>query len=314
MIQEAHELVSRELRKTPCDFCPELSARYGVPIYIKLEFLQVTGSFKPRGALFRMAQLTSVEKQKGIVTCSAGNHGKACAFVAHKMGIPCRVFVPKNVDEAKLKGIKSYGAEVVHSPYIGYDDTEALAQDEAKREMRPFISPFDDDYIMAGNGGTISMEIHRDIPEVQNILFPVGGGGLGAGLSFYIKEKRPKLRLIGCQHKDSPALKLSLDIGKTVTRLPAIETLAGGIEGGLGANCFYYLKERIDDVALLSEQDLYRGVLWMLEQHQFLIEPSASPPLAALLTGKIEKLVGPTVLVLTGRNVSLSNLGAMNLH
>lgn len=308
MIDEAAAFLENHTLKTPCEYSQELSTLCGVPVYLKLEFLQVTGSFKSRGAFFKLSKLTQEERQRGVVTCSAGNHGKAVAYVAQKMGLTATIFVPKAVDEAKLQGIMALGAKVIHSPFIGYDETEALAKQEAAKSGRPYITPFDDDHIMAANGGTIAKEILQEVPEARTFLLPVGGGGLASGFGFFVKAHHKESRLIGCQHHKSPALQLSLQQKKAVTQLPSLETLAGGIEGGLGANCFHYLQSRIDDVALCTEKELYQAVGWMLDKHQYLIEPSSAPPISALIHRKIKGLKTPCVIVLTGRNVSSSSL------
>ena len=308
MIQDAASIVQGNIRKTPIEYSSKLSQIMGVPVYLKLEFLQITGSFKLRGALYKLSKLSQKEKNSGVITCSAGNHGKAIAYVGKKMGIKSTIYVPRDVDESKYLGILEYGAEIVRSPYPGYDDTMDLALKDAKESGKQFISPFDTDEIMASNGGTIALEVLEDIPQARNFIMPIGGGGLAAGFSYFVKDKMAKASVIGCQHRDSPGLKLSLEKGEAVTRLPAIETIAGGIEGGLGANCFKYLKTRIDEVALVSEKEIKEAVAWGLENHQYLIEPSGAAPIAACISGKIKNLEGPTVLILTGRNVSLGTL------
>ncbi|MCE5317354.1 MAG: threonine/serine dehydratase [Parachlamydia sp.] len=304
MIEKAAETLQPHILKTPIVPSPSLSKLLGVPIYLKLEFLQHTGSFKLRGALFRLSQLPDQE----VVTCSAGNHGKAVAYVATKLGKIATIFVPRDVDQAKYQGMLDYGAKVVRSDFPGYDDTEELAKRYAETSQLPFISAFDDSEIMAGNGGTLAMEVADALPEASTFILPVGGGGLSAGFSYYMKERLPNCRIIGCQHCDSPALHLSLKQGSAVTRLPAVQTIAGGVEGGLGASCFHYLKTRIDQVALVTEEEIIHAFRWMLQQHGYLIEPTAAITLAACLSGKIKDLTTPTVIILSGRNVSMETL------
>jgi threonine dehydratase len=307
-IQEAARFLSDRIRRTPADPSPELSAKLGVPVWLKLESLQVTGSFKIRGALFRFSRLTDAERKSGIVTCSAGNHGKACAYAGRELGIPTTIYVPRTVDEAKHRGMCAQGGEVVVSAFPGFDETEEWAREEARKSGRPFVSAFDDYDIMAGNGGTLGQEILDDLPGAKNFIAPVGGGGLGAGLSFLIKEKVTAARIIACQHEASPALKLSLEKGAAVTRLPFAETLAPGIEGGIGACTFEILGPRVDHVVLVNDEEIRAAIRWMLEEHQYLIEPTAAVVLAACLTGRVGTLSGPTVVVLSGRNVSYSTI------
>ncbi|MBI4586086.1 MAG: pyridoxal-phosphate dependent enzyme [Planctomycetes bacterium] len=308
LIDEARAFLAGRIRRTPLEESPALSRRLGGPAWLKLEFLQITGSFKARGALFRSSRLEAEERRRGVATCSAGNHGLGMAHAARELGLEATVYVPSRIDESKLEGIRALGVKVIRSPFPGFDDAEAWAKEEARRAGRSWISAFDDPAIMAANGGTIAAEIIEDLPEAKSCLFPVGGGGLGAGLAFYLKQRAPALRLIACQHERSPALKLSLDRGEAITRLPAAETLAGGLEGGIGAGPFAVLKDRLSEVALVSEEEIFEAVRWLLAEHRYLIEPSAAASLAACLAGKVPAPPLPAVIILTGRNVSLSSL------
>jgi threonine dehydratase len=303
-IEEAARFLCGRIRRTPMEASPGLSAKLGVPVWLKLESLQLTGSIKIRGALFRMSRLSEAERRSGIVTCSAGNHGKACAYAGRELSVRTTIYVPSTVDQAKYQGMISLGAEVVVAAPTGYDETEDLAQEEARRSGRPFLSGFDDFDVMAANGGTLAMEILDDLPQAGNFIFPVGGGGLGAGLAFYAKEKIPGARLIGCQLEASPAFQISLARGRAATRMPSVETIAGGIEGGIGAQTFEILRTRMDHVALVNDSDIRAAMRWMLDEHQYLIEPTAAAAVAACLSGKVGSLDGPTVVVITGRNVS----------
>jgi len=305
LIEQARAFLSGRLRPTPVEESPALSAILGVPAWLKLESLQVTGSFKIRGALFRLSRLSEHEKRAGIATCSAGNHGKAVAYAARSLGLVPTITVPSSVDESKYRAMVALGAEVIRSEFPGYDDTEEWAMREAERSGRVWISAFDDEAIMAGNGGSLALEILEDVPDARAFVLPVGGGGMSAGLAFAVREKLSHATIVGCQHEASPALALSLERGHAVTRLPAVETAAGGIEGGIGRKTFEILRSRIDRVALVSEREIFEGVRWILEKHQHLIEPSAAAAVAACLTGKAGRFESPVVVVISGRNVSL---------
>jgi threonine dehydratase len=307
-VEEAFALLEARIRRTPAEESLDLSRRLGVPVWLKLESLQITGSFKVRGALFRLSQLSEAERRAGVATCSAGNHGKAIAYAARLLGVRARVYVPRSVDAAKRRAILEMGAELVVSEFEGYDDTEEWARREIQKSGLLFVSAFDDDAIMAANGGTLAREVLEQVPQARAFLLPVGGGGLSGGFSFVVRESTPGALLIGCQLEESPALKLSLEQGRAVTRLPAIETTAGGLEGGIGIRPFEILRSRIDRVALISEAEIYEAVRWMLETHQYLIEPSAAATVAACLTGKAGPLDGPAVAVISGRNVSMETL------
>jgi threonine dehydratase len=307
LIASAQASLSDRILPTPLEHSPVLSELLGQPVWLKLEFLQLTGSFKARGAFFRLSQLSDREKELGVATCSAGNHGKAVAYAARELGIKATVYVPASVDEAKYQGMLSFGAEVIRSDYPGFDDTQAWAIPEIERSGRLFVSAFDDPWIMAGNGGTLAIETLQALPQAEAFLLPVSGGGLAAGFAYYIKETRPSAQIVGCQHRDSPGLALSLERGEAVTALPPANTTAGGLEGGLGRTTFPILKDRIDRVFLASEEELFDAVRWTLQNHQYLVEPSAAVTVAACLSGQIP-LDGPAVAVLSGRNVSLETV------
>ena len=278
-----------------------------MPTHLKLESLQITGSFKIRGDFFYLSTLSEEERKLGVATCSAGNHGLGIAYAAKELDIPCTVFVPRGVDQAKHDKLIKLGANVKKSQFIGYDDTLAWATEEAAKAKLPMVSAFNDEKIMAGNGGTLAVEILEELPEASHFILPMGGGGLSAGFAWHVKSKNPKAWLTICQLAECPALKLSLEQGKPITYMPAIDTLAGGLEGGLGEKCFEILKTRVDEIADIKEEELRSALCWLLEHHQYLIEPSAAVALASCLFGHV-KPRGPIVIVLTGRNVSYSTI------
>ena len=308
LIAEARAVIAGRAWRTPVERSLPLSDQAGVPVFLKLECFQKTGSFKIRGALFAMSRLSDAEKTTGIVTCSAGNHGKAVAQVAHDLSIPAEIHVPRNVDEAKYRAIVALGAVVVRSGTDSFDETEELAKREAESSGRRYLTAFDDEVVLAANGGTMAAEVLEDVPEARTFLLPVGGGGLAGGFAYYAKSVLSDARIVGCQHALSPALALSLARGEAVVRLPPVETTAGGLEGGIGRTGFAVLKDRVDGVALLTEEQIFAAVRFMLDRHQILIEPSSAVTVAAILERKTEKLNTPTVAVISGRNVALATL------
>ncbi len=312
LIDEAAAFLRGRIRRTPIEHSPALSAIAGVPVSLKLENLQATGSFKIRGAWFRLSKLTAEERRTGILTCSAGNHGKGIAYAAKAEGIRATICVPRSIDPAKLRGIRQLGGadvEVRISEFEGYDDTQAWAFAIAAHEQIPFVHAYEDHFVMAGNGGTLAREIFEDVPDVRNFLIPVGGGGMIAG--FTVAAASRDATIIGCQLEASPALKLSIDSGVAVTTLPAVETAAGGLEGGLGAQTFAVMRGKVDRVALIAEDELRVAVRWLLDEHQYLMEPSAGVTIAAILTGKCGPLTAPTVAVVSGRNVNVALIEGM---
>jgi threonine dehydratase len=308
LVLDARRALEGRIRRTPIEASPALSEAANTPVFLKLESLQLTGSFKIRGAYFVLSRLSADERQRGIVTCSAGNHGKAVAFVARALEVPAEIHVPRDVDQAKYQAMLALGAKVVRSDFEGYDDTEQVARAEAARSGRPFLTAFDDVRILAANGGTLAAEVLEDCPEARTFLLPVGGGGLAGGFAYYAKLALAESRVIGCQHEGSPALALSLERGAAVVSLPPFATTAGGLEGGIGRIGFDVLKSRIDRVALLGETEIFDAVRFMLDRHQYLVEPSAAVTVAAILTGKAGHLASPTVAVISGRNVALPTI------
>jgi threonine dehydratase len=308
LIEEATRFLRGRVLHTPLEPSPKLSQLLGVPAWLKLECLQTTGSFKLRGALFRLSRLSEEEKRAGVFTCSAGNHGKGVAYAAKALGLTPTIVVPSSIDDSKYRAMVAMDAKVIRSRFPGYDETEAWAMEEAAKSGKVWISAFDEDAIMAGNGGSLAAEILEDLPQAQSFVLPVGGGGLAAGVSFLVKAKRPDAIVVGCNHELSPALALSLEQGYAATRLPAATTTAGGIEGGIGQRTFEVLRSRVDRVALLSEAELFEAVRWTFDAHQYVIETASAAPIAACLHDKTGELRGPTVIVLTGRNLSIDTL------
>lgn len=307
LIEQATEVLKGKIRNTPIEYSLELSKLLGQPTFLKLECLQITGSFKIRGAFFYLSTLGIVEKKRGVACCSAGNHGLGLAYAANELQIPCTVFVPKSVDRAKHDKLLQLGAVVKISEFIGYDDTLKWSTEEALKLNLPMVSAFDDEKIMAANGGTLAVEVLNQIPEATHYVLPMGGGGLPAGFSWHIKSKYPDRQIIICQLAKCPAFKLSLEQGRAITYMPPIETLAGGVEGGVGEKCFAILKTRVDEIALITEDEIKSALCWGLKHHQYLIEPSAAVALASCLFGHVHP-TGPTVIVLSGRNVSYSTV------
>lgn len=308
LVLDARRALDGRIRRTPIEASPALSEAAGAPVFLKLESLQLTGSFKIRGACFVLSRLSDDERRRGVVTCSAGNHGKAVAFMASALGVLAEIHVPRGVDQAKYQAMVALGAKVVRSDFEGYDDTEEVARAAAARSGRPFLTAFDDVRILAANGGTVAAEVLEDCPDARTFVLPVGGGGLAGGFAYYAKAALPDSRVIGCQHEGSPALALSLERGQAVVRLPPLSTTAGGLEGGIGRVGFEVLRTRVDGVALITEAEIFDAVRFLLERHQYLIEPSAAVTVAAILTGKAGRLDSPTALVISGRNVALPTI------
>lgn len=306
LIPEARDFLAGRVLRTPVEPSAGLSAGMGVPVHLKLEALQITGSFKIRGAWFAIHRL-GARAAHGVCTCSAGNHGLGLAYAAREAGVPATVYVPASVDASKEAGLGALGARVVRSPFPGFDDTEAWALERAAASGMPYVSAYDDEVVLAGNGGSLGLEILEQVPDVRTIVAPVGGGGMAAGLSVPFAARVPGGRLVAAQLAASPALLRSLEAGHAVTRMPPAQTLAGGLEGGLGSVGFPYLQRHVDQVVLADESAVWHAVRWMLAEHRILIEPSAAVAVAACLSGEV-RAEGPAVVILSGRNVSIDSV------
>jgi len=305
LISEAAASIRKSVRMTPVEESAVLSKILGVPVWLKLENVQVTGSFKARGALFSLMKAQE-SGMNHVATCSAGNHGKGVAWAARLLGMTATIFVPSGVDSTKYEGMQRMGAEVRKSDFAGYDATEAWAKSECKRLQMPFISAYDDYNVMAANGGSMAMEVLEQVPDLSALVVPVGGGGMASGAAFYMREVRPQCHIIACQHEGSPAFLRSVEAGRPILEMPPIETLASGLEGGFGEKTYEVLKDRHHSIRLVNEQQIRSAMVWAIGEHQWILEGSAAVTIAACMQPDFPKPKGPIVLVLSGRNVSAS--------
>lgn len=299
-ITSAHEKIQPHIRKTPLELSPQLSEKTGSEVYLKLENWQKTGSFKIRGALNKMLSLSSEEKQKGIITASAGNHGLGVAHAAKMLGIQGKIVVPENASLAKIKALQNYALELLKQGR-DYDEAEEIAWQIQKREDLTFIHAFSDPEIIAGQG-TIALEILEELPETETIIVPIGGGGLIAGIAIAAKSINSKLKVVGVQSEASPAMFNSVQAARCV-ETPIEETIADGLAGRFVAEFTLELTQKyVDEVVLVSENGIKEAIKLMIENEHMLIEGAAAVGIAALLEKKI-KTHGKIVVILTGRNI-----------
>jgi threonine dehydratase len=301
-VQEARKAVAPFVKCTPLVRSQFLSNLCDGDVFLKLENLQITGSFKPRGAFNKLLHLRAEEKDKGIITASAGNHGQAVAFAARKLGYPARIVVPETTPKIKIDGIKKYGAGLV---LFGdtYDEAEQKAKDLAREDGCAYISPYDDELIIAGHG-TIGLEIVETLPTVDTVIVPVGGGGLISGICIAIKGVKRKVQIIGVQSEASPVMHDSLKAGKIV-HARKTETIAEGLSGGIekGSVTFKIAQECVDSVLLVREETIKRAVyvLWSYEKQ--VTEGSGAAAIAPIMENK-NVFAGETVVaVITGGNI-----------
>ncbi len=306
-ILAAHERLSAYVRLTPSDVSLALSERYGAEVWLKGEHLQHAGSFKTRGATNRLLGLTPNEKSAGVVAASTGNHGASVAWAGRALGVPVRVFVPNGASPAKVDMIRRYGADVQMHGTDGLD-AEVFARHYAAENGMPYISPYNDAFVVAGQG-TVGVEIAEQTGRVDSVIVAVGGGGLIGGLAAYLKSVLPNVHVIGASPENSPVMALSVRAGHIV-EYASEPTLSDGTAGGVeqGAITFELCRTLIDEWIEVTEDEIAAAMRDFIAEHHQLIEGSAAVALAALARNAA-KLRGQRVaVVLCGANVSVETL------
>ncbi len=305
--EEAVEQVQKAAIKTELIYSDYLSEQTGNKVYLKPENLQKTGAYKIRGAYYKISTLTEAERAKGLITASAGNHAQGVAYAAKVYGCKAVIVMPTTTPLMKVDRTKSYGAEVVLYGNV-YDEAAAHAAKLAAEHGYTFIHPFDDPAVATGQG-TIAMEIIKELPTVDYILVPVGGGGLAAGVSTLAKLLNPKIKVIGVEPAGANCLQASLAAGKPVT-LPSVSTIADGTAVKTpGKEIFPYLQKGLDDVITVEDDELIVAFLDIVENHKLIVENSGLLTVAALkhlgVTGK--KIVS----VLSGGNMDIITMSSV---
>ncbi len=310
-IAAAAQRIQGHALRTPLELSAALSEASGAQAYVKLENLQRTGSFKIRGALNRLLTLDAQERAAGIVAASAGNHALGVAEAASLLGARATLIVPESGSPAKIAALRRYPAERVELLIEGadYDAAESLGIALARESKRRFVSAYNDPQIIAGQG-TIGLEILEDLPDVEAVLVPVGGGGLITGIGLWAKTINPRIRVIGVQSTASPQMRAAFDAGHLVI-VAVLDSLADGLAGNIepGSPMYDLARQYVDEIALVEEHEIAEAMVWYLEQHHLVVEGSGAVVLAALLRQRIDGLSGKKVAaVLTGRNVSTERL------
>lgn len=304
LVEHVRAYVTGMAVRTPVVPSEWLSDAYGGSVSLKCENLQHTGSFKVRGALARLPWLTKEERMMGVLCASAGNHGKGLAWAAKHYGVHCTVCVPKSIPENKEKAIRKFGASVIKTSFASYDETEQYAIEQAKKTGRVWISPYDDDHIQAGNGGTTALEIFEDMHKKPDaVIVPVGGGGLAIGLGAVAREVAPKTKIIGVNTDASPGMWLSRRDKKAHTTIPSKPTIAEGLEGGVSERTYERGLKFIDEMVVVKESQLRKTVAEMLRRHRVAIEGSAAVGPAAILEKLIPAGFKRICVVITGSNI-----------
>lgn len=305
--EEACDVVSRVTLDTELIYSDYFSERTGGKVYLKPENMQRTGAYKVRGAYYKMHTLSAGEKEKGIITASAGNHAQGVAYAARECGAKAVIVMPTTTPLIKVNRTKALGAEVILQGDV-YDDAAAHAQKLAKDNGYTFIHPFDDPVVATGQG-TIAMEIIKDLPLVDIILVPVGGGGLAAGVSTLAKLLKPNVRVIGVEPEGAACLKASLEAGKVVS-LPSVNTIADGTAVKTpGARIFPYLQQNLDEVVTVPDQELVTAFLDMVENHKMVVENSGLLSVAALR--HVDCRDKKAVSILSGGNMDVITMSSV---
>lgn len=301
-IKKAHQTIQPHIKKTPLKHSNFFSKLCKCNIFLKLENQQITNSFKIRGALNKMLQLSKKEKDKGVVTASAGNHGQAVGVGAEKLNLLAKIFVPKSTPQKKIEKIRICDAELLICGN-SFKETENKAISYAKDNNMTYISPYNDELVIAGQG-TLALEILQDLPKADIILVPVGGGGLISGISFAVKSKNSKIKVIGVQSEASPVMYESLKAGKIV-EVSIKDSIADGISGGVerGSITFNLAQKYVDRIFLVKEESIKKAIKLLWEKEKEISEGAGAVGLAAILENKKHFKNKNTVVILSGGNI-----------
>lgn len=301
---EAQTLLKSIIRET------KLVRAYGVApqceLYLKPENLQITGSFKVRGSAYKIAMLTDEEKRKGVIACSAGNHAQGVALAATKNGIRSLICLPDSAPISKVEATKGYGAEVCLVEGC-YDDAYSKALELRDSEGYTFVHPFDDENVIAGQG-TIALEILNDLDNIDAIVVPIGGGGLISGIAYTVKQIRPSVKVYGVQATGAPSMYNSVKDGE-IERLSAVSTIADGIAVKQpGENTFRYVSEYVDEVALVTDDEVSSAILALIEKQKMIAEGAGATAVAAVMFDKFDLKGKRVVAVVSGGNIDVTSL------
>lgn len=303
-VYRASYALKNVIRKTDVIYAPKL--RTDCELYLKTENLQITGSFKVRGSYYKMSRLSEEEKARGVIACSAGNHAQGVALSAQKNGIKAVICLPDGAPISKVEATKSYGAEVCLVEGV-YDDAYKKALSLRDEKGYTFIHPFDDEDVIAGQG-TIALELAEQLPELDAVIVPVGGGGLISGIAYTIKTLNPNVKVYGVQASGAPSMVNSIHDGKIET-LPSVSTIADGIAVKCPGNLTYEIcRKYVDDIVTVTDDEISAAILALMEQHKLVTEGAGAIAVAAAMFGKVDIKGKKVVCLLSGGNIDVTIL------
>jgi len=303
-VYSASNALKGVVRKTDVIYAPKLCP--GVDLYLKTENLQVTGSFKVRGAYYKMTRLSEEEKARGVIACSAGNHAQGVALAAQKNGIKAVICLPDGAPISKVEATKSYGAEVCLVEGV-YDDAYQKALNLRDEKGYTFIHPFDDEDVIAGQG-TIALELIEQLPKIDAVIVPIGGGGLISGMAYTLKTINPRIKVYGVQAQGAPSMQQSLSHGKIET-LSSVSTIADGIAVKKpGDNTYALCQQYVDEIVTVSDDEISAAILALMEQHKLVTEGAGAVAVAAAMFHKVDLKGKKTVCLLSGGNIDVTIL------
>ncbi len=302
-VSAARQAIARIAVETPVLAAPELDERTSAHVWLKLENLQVTGSFKVRGAANKMLALSKAETERGVVACSSGNHGRAVAYVADLLDIPATVCVPEWVDPTKLQAIRRHRAETILYGET-YDEAEEKSYEVQSERGLVYVHPFDDPHVIAGQG-TIGLELLEQIPMLDTVVVPLSGGGLISGITLALKREEPTMRVVGVSAANARVMYESLEEGRPIT-FPEEETIANALSGGIGLDnrySFELVRDLVDEYLLVSEEEIRDAMAFAANEYKVVVEGGGAVGIAALLSGEFSGTGENVAVVVSGGNV-----------
>lgn len=303
-IYHARYVLKQVIRETDIIHAPNINPES--EIFLKTENLQITGSFKVRGAYYKMSQLSDEEKARGVIACSAGNHAQGVALAAQKNGIPAIICLPDGAPISKVEATKSYGAKVCLVKGV-YDDAYAEALRQRDENGYTFIHPFDDENVIAGQG-TIGLELLEQLPEMDAVIVPIGGGGLISGVAYAIKSLNPDIKVYGVQATGAPSMFNSIHDHK-IECLDSVSTIADGIAvKEPGENTFRYVSEYVDDIVTVTDDEISAAILALMEKQKLVTEGAGAVSVAAAMFNKVPVKGKKVVCLLSGGNIDVTIL------